>query len=94
VGNVHGEMDFDVLPRQGEFVCFEFPKNKAELVPIPGLSYQLEVERVMHSFSESSARVQLSLAGFTLPTTQDAKKAIAYFEQGFGLYADIYENQA
>jgi hypothetical protein len=91
VGNVYGEFEFTAVPRLGELVSFEFPKNKAELVAIPGLSYQLKVEHVIHSPADSATQIQLSLSDFTLPTTQDAKIAIAYFEKGFGLHADIYE---
>jgi len=94
VGRVYGEFEFIVVPRLGDMVGFEFPKNKAALVAIPGLSYQLKVEHVVHSLINSSPTILLSLSDFTLPTTQDAKKAIAYFEQGFGLHADIYESEA
>ena len=94
VGNVHGELEFKVMPREGEVVNFSAPKNKAELVAIPGIGYQLKVERVIHSHINSAPHVQLSLEDMVLPTTQDAKKVIAYLEQGFDLYADIYESQA
>jgi hypothetical protein len=94
VGNVHGEMEFQVVPRQGELVSFISPKNKATLHAICGVTYQLKVEHVIHSRLESAPHSQLSLEDLTLPTTQDAEKAMAYLEQGFGLYADFYESRA
>src|SRR4051794_36033610 len=87
VGIVFGEFEFQLIPRVGDTVSFQFPKNKDQLVAIPGFCYQLEVEHVIHSLMQGNPHVQLALSDCKLSTIEDAKMAISYFEQGFGLHA-------
>ena len=88
VGNVHGEFDLDVVPSEGEVLSFLSPKKKTTVDLVSGFKYELKVEHVSEVPTEPS-RVLLSLEDVTLTTTQDAKKVMAYFEQGFGLHADV-----
>jgi hypothetical protein len=91
VGNVHGFLELGALPRQGELVSFERPKEGVTPIQVKGFPYQLSVEQVIHT--AGGGQGSLSLADVVLGSRDDAKTLFAYLEQGFGLYADEYDGK-
>src|SRR5258706_10544098 len=90
VGNVHGHLEFSVVPRQGELVSFEQPKESVAPIQLTGFAYQLGVEHVIHG--ARGGQVSLSLADVVLGSRDDARRLFAYLADGFGLYADEYDH--
>jgi hypothetical protein len=90
VGNVHGFLELAVLPRQGELVSFEQPRQGVIPVNVTGFAHQLAVERVIHG--AHGGRILLSLADVVLGSRDDASRLFAYLLDGFGLYADEYDH--
>jgi hypothetical protein len=90
VGNVHGFLELEVLPRQGELVSFEQPRQGVMPVNVAGFPHQLAVERVIHG--AHGGRTLLSLADVVVGSRGDAAQLFAYMHDGFGLYADEHDH--
>jgi hypothetical protein len=90
VGNVHGFLELEVLPRQGELVSFAQPRQGVIPVNVTGFSHQLAVERVIHA--ANGGRILLSLADVVVGSADDAARLFAYLHDGFALYADDYDH--
>jgi hypothetical protein len=89
VGNVEGKLDFENVPELGDSISFLFPLNNIlpnrDLAPI-GL---LEVtDRIFIPGPQGG--VTLMLSDLVADTREHALKLMNYFESGFDLHTNIY----
>ena len=90
VGRVHGAIDLEVVPRQGELIGFTFPNNGVLPLNIPSYPHQLRVEQVLHSPKALAEQVTLMIEPLTLNSIAEARSVMEFLEKGFGLYSDEY----
>jgi len=91
-GVASGELDFEVLPRQGEIVSF------AQLISLPaialpridGFSFQLRVANVIHAPRGGSFSIMVLLEPAVMRNGADAAALAEYLERGFGLGVDPF----
>ena len=88
VGRVHGVIKLEVVPRQGELICFTFPNNDTKPLNMPGLPQLLRVENVVHSPQAIAEQVSLILEPVTLSSISEARAFMKFLEEGFGLYVE------
>lgn len=91
-GVASGELDFDVLPRQGEIVSLAHPTAQPaiRLPRIDGFSFQLKVTNVLHAPRGSSVSIMLLLEPAAMNSEADAVAFADYLEHGFGLGVDPF----
>ena len=85
-------MELDVLPRAGETISFNQPTHAVDPLRVSDFLPHLKVDHVLHTPNAGGAHASISLADVVVPTLDDARQIFAYFERGFGLYADEYED--
>jgi len=91
-GVASGELDFEVLPRQGEIVSFtQATRSPATSLPrIDGFSFQLKVSNVIHAPRGGSFSVMVLLEPAVMHSDAEATAFADYLEQGFGLGVDPF----
>jgi hypothetical protein len=91
-GVASGELDFEVLPRQGEIVSFAQPTRlpAVALPRIDGFSFQLKVANVIHAPRSGSFSIMLLLEPAVMSSGTDAAALAEYLERGFGLGVDPF----
>ena len=95
VGRVHGEIDFQIVPRAGEIVSFMFPPEERTLPPVvPSFGFQIAVQKVLHSPWSESNQIQLALEDVCIATVPEAVQVMQYFRDGFQLNTDTLEDDA
>jgi hypothetical protein len=86
VGVVNGVMEVAAVPQVGEFITLDSSTKRWEQSGIGGSPPRLEVEHVLPAPAGSSEKFIVVLSDLTLPTREDAKRVVAYLEDGFGVY--------
>jgi hypothetical protein len=89
-GYVSGSLEFAVEPMVGDSIALMLPIHKAMLPTCVGTS-SLRVEGRNHLFAPAAPPFTVSLSNLEVATVQEAVEACRYFEQGFGLFANIYD---
>ena len=89
-GYVSGQLEFAVVPMVGDSVALMFPIHAATL-PECVAGMLLRVEGRGHLFAPGCPTLALSLSNLEVATVPDAVEASRFFEQGFGLFANIYD---
>jgi hypothetical protein len=94
IGNVDGELECVVEPMIGDTICLMLaPDNK----PIPPGDHGgglLTVTARMIRPNDPEAQLSLSLSDFVVDTKEQAIALMDYFESGYKLFANIYEDLA
>lgn len=87
-----GQLDFEVLPRQGEIVSFgQSTANPPAVLPrIDGFSFQLRVENVIHAPRGAAFSAIVMLEPAVLQSSAQAAALGEYLERGFGLFVDPF----
>ena len=83
-GVVAGYVEFFAVPRVGELVSFMAPKEGVLPIAVPGFTWQVKVEQVIHAANATDA-VSLSLATVVLLHEEHVLPFAQFMEQGFGL---------
>jgi len=91
VGVVNGAMDVAAVPQVGEFISFGSLTTRRVPSDLPASPPRLEVEHVLPAPDGSNEEAIVMLSDLTLPTREDAKKMVAYLQEGFGLYFDEHD---
>jgi len=91
-GMASGDVAFELLPRVGEVVSFAHPIGDptATIPELPGFSFQLKVERVIHAPLGGSFSVILMLEDVVLQGVEQSLALAEYMERGFGLDVDRF----
>ena len=86
-GLASGELDFEVLPRQGKIVSFaqSISLPAIALPRIDGFSFQLKVTNVIHAPRGGSFSIMLLLEPAVVHNGADSASLAKYLERGFGL---------
>jgi hypothetical protein len=90
IGNIEGQLDFEVLPALGDTVSFLFSPKGVLPPENSGLIGSIKVvDRVFRPNPKFDA-VILMLSDLVVGTRGQALTLMNYFEAGFGLFANIY----
>jgi hypothetical protein len=92
-GFVYGVLELPQVPREGETLSFESPRNSVPPPAIAGFVPRLVVDHVLTAKGAGPEDVALSLADVEVATSPDAERIFAYFERGFGLDIDRHPGQ-
>jgi hypothetical protein len=94
VGRVSGAIDFAAIPPIGSSIVLTRPSNGVSLTLIDGFSGHLQVEDLRFEPSSSAISVAASLKDVVVPTIADGLKVMRYLADGFGLFAEEYDQAA
>jgi len=94
VGRVHGEMDFQIVPRNSELISFMFPRNGIPPPVVPSFAFQVAVQKVLHTPWMQSNQIGLALEDVVVATVPEALQVMQYFRDGFGLISEAFEDDA
>src|SRR5262245_36555719 len=84
VGVINGHLDLETVPKKGEAIAFDRPRNAAPPLEVAAFTPSLTVEHVSPPVA-GTTEVMLSLADITVISRADALKVAEYLTKGFGL---------
>ncbi len=88
-GNVSGSIDLSCEPRIGDTISFSTEKVGREMPP--GFSGLLRVRNRVLTAGGDPHGPLIELEDLNVETIADAQALIAYLEQGFKLFANVYD---
>jgi hypothetical protein len=91
LGNVHGGLELEIVPRKGETLNFANLHPTPVPLQVQGFTPHLRVEDVFPSPQGAVETFSLSLSDVEVASLEIAQKIFAYFEKGFGLFVDRYD---
>jgi len=90
-GGVSGEIEVITLPQIGDSVSFMFSSKGIVIDPEVGFRGMLDVTSRIILANHEDQKLMLTLSDVVVKTRADALQLVKYFEDAFGLFADIYE---
>jgi hypothetical protein len=90
-GNVHGKIEIPSLPQVGEAVEFFRPSRPVPKLDVDGFTPRIVVEHVALPPEDGAGLPSLSLRNVKVTTSAEAETVFSYFENGFGLFADRFQ---
>ena len=94
VGRISGVIDFAAIPPVGSSIVLTRPSNGVLPIAVDGFSGHLQVAHLRFEPSSSAISVAASLEDVVVPTTADGLKVMRYLADGFGLFAEEYDQAA
>ena len=92
-GRVSGFLDLAVVPRSGERLSFQFPKNGVLPQQLDRFPLAVVVKGVTHLLGAGEGDVFLELEDIQLDTDEDGAWVLAYLDQGFGLVPELLSTE-
>lgn len=94
VGRISGAIDFVAIPPIGSLIVLTRPANGVLPITVDGFSGHLQVAGLRFEPSSSTTSIAASLEDVVVPTGADGLKVMRYLADGFGLFAEEYDQTA
>ncbi|MCW7541263.1 hypothetical protein OOT46_25975 [Aquabacterium sp. A7-Y] len=91
VGRVSGTVDLVAVPPLGSFLMLNQPRNGTMPKFIEGFTGRLRVTELQFQPSLEEVGVAASLEDVVVPSVEDARELMRFFQEAFGLSPDEYE---
>ncbi|MBL8298008.1 MAG: hypothetical protein JNN30_06605 [Rhodanobacteraceae bacterium] len=91
-GSANGVVELAATPVIGDAIWFLNPKPGVKM-PTCGFGGSLLVENRSLAANAHERPLQVGLSDLNVPTVSDARAIADYFEQGFGLFVDVYSDR-
>ncbi|HTU68129.1 MAG TPA: hypothetical protein VMF52_19445 [Steroidobacteraceae bacterium] len=88
-GNVSGSIELSAEPRIGDTISFSIEKAGVEMPP--GFNGLVRVRNRVLTAGGDPHGPLIELHDIEVQTIEDAQALIAYLEQAFGLFANVYD---
>jgi hypothetical protein len=88
-GNVSGPIDLSAEPRIGDTISFNSSKTNVEMPP--GFTGLVRVKNRVLTAGGDPHGPLIELDDLAVETVEDAQALIAYLEQAFKLFANVYD---
>jgi hypothetical protein len=88
-GNVSGSIDLSAEPRIGDTISFSISKAGNEMPP--GFNGLVRVRKRVLTAGGDPHGPLIELEDITVESVEDAQALMAYLEQGFKLFANVFD---